>query len=582
MKQNIFSDKLDKPKQYSFLRALAISSVLVIAFNLFLLVPSLNDIKKRILSHQLEVAEKISLEFQQLLLNSSEEGIRNFSLELKEDENELVYVADDSGYVISHYLPFKIGHPLSDNIKLYRGSSQSKYIYKFFSYEDVLGQKLQAVAFLLEPTNFTIVVEEEYYEIWNSWYKFLATSLLALFSLLALIMFLARNTLKMFNFSRRLSEEKEQTSSIVSNLDTGIIEYDSDFRIILMNRKAEELLGISQSTALGKVINSDSIQEDSRLKPLVEVLYPALAQNIKKICIEDGKCKTMEMKLDNPRETELLIDTIPIHNQEKNVYRYLKVMRDISREKAIAKSKSEFISVAAHQLRTPLSAIKWVFKMLLDGDAGPVTNEQRTFLQKGYQSNEKIIELVGDMLDVARIEEGRFGFEFYYADILNIIEKAAESFQVKAMEKNIKLIIEKPDGRIKPIKVDPARIELILQNLVDNAVKYTPTGGSVTIKIEVIDGFLQIGVHDTGVGVPKEQQQKLFTKFFRGTNAMKVQTEGTGLGLFIARNIVSRHGGKIWVQTEEGKGSTFYFTLPIDDKLIPSSSVVTEEFMEGL
>lgn len=553
----------------------------MIGLNFLLLIPALNDIEQRILAHQLEVAEKISLEFQQLFSGGAEQDIRNFSTELKEEENELVYVADDSGRIISHYSLSKIGSLLPNDIKLRRGANPAKYVYKFFSLSDSGGQKMQAVALLIEPMNFTVVVEEDYGKTWSSWYRFLAISFIGIFAFVALILFLARNILKIFNLSRQLTEEKEQTASIVSNLEVGIIEYDTDFKILLINPKAQQFLGVSEADVLGKIISSDSMK-DSRLQSLTQALYPALASNVKKICIRDGECKTMELKLEAPFEVELQIETIPIHDQDKNIYRYLKVLRDVSRENAIAKSKSEFISVAAHQLRTPLSAIKWVFKMLLDGDAGSINNEQKMFLQKGYQSNERIIQLVTDMLDVARIEEGRFGFEFYYADVINIIKKAMEAFQVKAIEKNIKLTLESPPNPIKPIKVDPTRIELVLQNLIDNALKYTLSGGDVVVKVELVGSFVQISIKDSGVGIPDGQEKKLFTKFFRGTNAVKIQTEGTGLGLFITRNIILRHGGKIWAETKEGKGSTFYLTLPIDEKLIPPVGAVVDEFMEGL
>ena len=581
MSGNKFLNTATQLKRRSLLRTMAISSVLVIGLNFLLLIPALNDIEQRILAHQLEVAEKISLEFQQLFSDGAGQDIRNFSTELKEEENELVYVADDAGRVISHYSLSKIGSVLPDNIKLHRGVNSAKYVYKFFSLNDSGGEKMQAVALLIEPMNFTVVVEEDYGKTWSSWYRFLAVSLIGIFAFVALILFLVRNTLKIFNLSRQLTEEKEQTASIVSNLEVGIIEYDTDFKILLINPKAQQFLGVSEADVLGKIISSDSMK-DSRLQSLTQALYPALASNVKKICIRDGECKTMELKLESPFEVELQIETIPIHDKDKNIYRYLKVLRDVSRENAIAKSKSEFISVAAHQLRTPLSAIKWVFKMLLDGDAGSINNEQKMFLQKGYQSNERIIQLVTDMLDVARIEEGRFGFEFYYADVINIIKKAMEAFQVKAIEKNIKLILESPPNPIKPIKVDPTRIELALQNLIDNALKYTLSGGDIVVKVELIGSFIQISIKDSGVGIPDGHEKKLFTKFFRGTNAVKIQTEGTGLGLFITRNIILRHGGKIWAETKEGKGSTFYLTLPIDEKLIPPVGAVVDEFMEGL
>ena len=195
--------------------------------------------------------------------------------------------------------------------------------------------------------------------------------------------------------------------------------------------------------------------------------------------------------------------------------RYLKVLRDVSREQAIAKSKSEFISVAAHQLRTPLSAIKWVMKILLDQDAGPITPEQKDLLTKGYESNERMIELVTDMLDVARIEEGKFGFVFHHTNLDALIQKAMDAFIVKAKEKDITLVFEKPETTYS-LKLDAARIELVLQNFIDNALKYTPPGGTITIRVAATGRYVKISIKDTGIGVPKDQAVRLFTKFFAG------------------------------------------------------------------
>ena len=159
--KNKFLNTTIQSKRRSLLRTMAISSVLVIGLNFLLLIPALNDIEQRIFAHQLEVAEKISLEFQQLFADGTEQDIRDFSIELKEEENELVYVADDIGRIVSHYSPSKIGSMLSNNIQPFRLADSSKYAYKFFSHKDVGAQKFQAVSLLIEPINFTVVVARQ-------------------------------------------------------------------------------------------------------------------------------------------------------------------------------------------------------------------------------------------------------------------------------------------------------------------------------------------------------------------------------------------------------------------------------------
>jgi len=380
---------------------------------------------------------------------------------------------------------------------------------------------------------------------------------------------------------RKEKEDKDRLDAIVSNLDTGVVEYDTNFKILLLNKTAEEILGVTSKQAAGTVITTDDAVNKPELIPLVQVLYPMLSDSVAKGHGSLGKPHMIEMKLTQPREVYLQVVTIPLYDAQFKVSHYMKVLRDVSREQAIARSKSEFISVAAHQLRTPLSAVKWVFRLLLDEDEGPLTAEQRDLVQKGYDSNERMIELVNDMLDVARIEEGRFGFEFHFADLSELISHVVDTYAVAAQKGNTELVFER-HGLLPPIKLDTSRIQLVLQNLVDNALKYTPAGGKITLKAEPIPGFMQVSVTDNGIGIPKNQQNKMFTKFFRGDNALKLQTEGSGLGLFIIKNVIERHGGTIAFESEEKKGTTFRFTLPLDASAIRTGDKKTEEFVEGL
>ena len=274
--------------------------------------------------------------------------------------------------------------------------------------------------------------------------------------MLALV--LTRATLRAIDFSNQLIQEKGRTESVIENLETGIIEYSPDFLVTLVNPKAEQILGIKKEDVLGTVIHPDIIRKNPALTPLAQVLYPILAENVRKIRLQKGTPDIIEMKLARPAEIELQISTIPIHDERQEVVRYLKVLRDVSREQAIAKSKSEFISVAAHQLRTPLSAIKWVMKILLDQDAGPITPEQKDLLTKGYESNERMIELVTDMLDVARIEEGKFGFVFHHTNLDALIQKAMDAFIVKAKEKDITLVFENRKQRIAQTRCRAHRV----------------------------------------------------------------------------------------------------------------------------
>lgn len=237
---------------------------------------------------------------------------------------------------------------------------------------------------------------------------------------------------------------------------------------------------------------------------------------------------------------------------------------ELKRAKELDRIKTEFISMAAHQLRTPLSAVKWTIKMLIDGDIGSLTHEQKTFLTQGYISNERLISLVNDLLNVARIDEGRFGYKFALINLEDLIESVSRDFQHKIDEKRIHFTYSKSGISDPPrVKIDPSRLKMVIQNLLDNAIKYTLKEGKVTLSVKYSKVEVVVSFQDTGIGIPKNEQWRLFTKFFRSNNAIKAQTEGTGLGLFITKNIVEKHGGKIWFESKENKGTTFYFTIPI-------------------
>ena len=224
--------------------------------------------------------------------------------------------------------------------------------------------------------------------------------------------------------------------------------------------------------------------------------------------------------------------------------------------------KTEFVSIAAHQLRTPLSAIKWTLRMILDGDIGDITKEQRDLLEKTYKSNERMIVLINDLLNVTRIEEGKLLYKPVLSSLEILTQSVVKPLMSEAKKRDIKLKIVKPKEILPKVKVDAEKIQLAIQNLIENAIKYTPPHGTVTVSLKSDNGKVEFSVKDTGVGIPDDQQGRIFTKFFRGANVVRLDTEGTGLGLYTSKNIVEAHGGKIWFESEEKKGSVFYFTLP--------------------
>lgn len=237
-------------------------------------------------------------------------------------------------------------------------------------------------------------------------------------------------------------------------------------------------------------------------------------------------------------------------------------------------AKSEFLSVASHQLRTPLTAIKGYASMFLSGDFGKITDAQRQNLQIIYDSAHRLAVLVSDLLDLSRIESGRMEFEFKAVNLCKIVESVIDEVSPKAAERKLYVYFDNANRTCPDVRADQEKIRQVIINLIDNAIKYTLQGG-VTIRLmQTVEGQLQFSVTDTGIGVDPKEKDKLFEKFFRTQAANEVTREGTGLGIYVVKKIVAAHEGKIWFDSPGvNKGTTFYFTLPIPKGAIKAEKV---------
>lgn len=245
------------------------------------------------------------------------------------------------------------------------------------------------------------------------------------------------------------------------------------------------------------------------------------------------------------------------------IRRDLALSRANEQLQALDVAKSEFISIAAHQLRTPLSAIKWILHMLVHNEFKN-EGEALEFTQKAAQSTNRMIELVNDLLEVDHIQSGKDQFVFKMMDVKNLIESILLELQTIATKRNINLSADL--GGSVEISGDAMKLRELFQNLIENALKYSQENGNVKVSATVSDGFLKVSVKDSGIGIPEDQKFHIFSKFFRAANAMKVETVGSGLGLFIAKEVTERHGGKIWFESKVGEGTTFFVELPLPKK----------------
>jgi signal transduction histidine kinase len=248
---------------------------------------------------------------------------------------------------------------------------------------------------------------------------------------------------------------------------------------------------------------------------------------------------------------------------QKEVERQTKELREANiKLQQLDKAKSEFISIASHQLRTPLSVIKGYISMILEGLYGQINEEQRRHLDMVYLSNERLIKLIEALLTISRIESGRLEFNWQVVSLENIAESVVKELKPLADKKGLYLRYEKPEKPLPKVKVDSLKIRQVIMNLIDNAIHYTQKGGA-TVRLKARKNKVIFSIQDTGIGISEKEKATLFEKFSRGKGVSKIHTEGTGLGLYLAAKLVEAHKGKIWVESlGEGKGSTFFFELP--------------------
>ena len=360
------------------------------------------------------------------------------------------------------------------------------------------------------------------------------------------------NMLEDVNVAReKAEEEKNKTSAIITNFSDGLLVFDKENNLAFVNPQAENFLKVKEEKIIGKSI--PKLLKISFLQPLMKILG-------------EGIEKTFRKELEINENLILEVTTVPVIREKEKIGN-LVILHDVTREKLVDKMKTEFVSLAAHQLRTPLSVIKWTLKMFLDGDLGKLNKEQQDFLDSTYKSNEKMIALINDLLNITRIEEGRYLYNLVSADIEGLVDSIINSHREEIKKKRIKVTLRKPSKKIPKTLLDVEKIKIAIDNIFDNAIKYTLPGGEVTVYLKYDKKNIEVSIEDTGVGISEKQQGRLFTKFFRGSNVIRMETEGTGLGLFIAKNIIEAHGGKIWFKSKEKVGTTFYFSLPIREKI---------------
>lgn len=358
----------------------------------------------------------------------------------------------------------------------------------------------------------------------------------------------------------KVLEESDLAKAIVASMGEGLLVLDTHYNIKLINPAAEKLLETTAKEAVGQKWAEFG-------KAYIGDTPIPFEKRSAVVSMNKGTVKVTTITDDHYYQTRsgkkfpVVAITAPlIHNNK--LIGIVKVFRDASKEKDIDRMKTEFISLASHQLRTPLSAIKWFIELIFDSKTGSLTDEQKQYIKNISISTERMIDLVNSLLNISRIESGRIIVNPKPTDLLNLIREVVGELKKKIDNKKIKLVISSLH-QLQPINIDPKLVSHVYMNLLENSIKYTPENGEIHVFISKNDTDVLTQITDSGYGIPIMEQSKIFQKFYRGTNIVKYVTEGTGLGLYLAKAIIESSGGNIWFKSSENKGTSFWFSLPL-------------------
>ncbi|MCL5411863.1 MAG: ATP-binding protein [Patescibacteria group bacterium] len=354
-----------------------------------------------------------------------------------------------------------------------------------------------------------------------------------------------------------VAAERDKLTTTVNSINEAVLTLDLEGRVIMANPATWTLLGMEEKDVLNKKLSEFLIISENKEYLSVEKLTPLGAP--KKTVIQKNGLD-IYTKSEKKAYVNLTISTIKSGKQTG--LGAIVTLQDLSKEKELEEMKLDFVTIAAHELRTPLTSIKGYLSMLGESHQ-KFNNKEKMFLNRMIVSTDQLSALIENLLSVSRIERGEVTLNIKPVNWVENIKEVIENFKNQALERKINLVFINPQKPIPLIFVDKLRVNEVLSNLLANAVTYTNPGGTNKIWVESNDKEVISHISDTGQGIPKEALPHLFTKFFRVSRKLEQGSKGTGLGLYISKSIVEFHHGKIWVESELGKGSTFSFSLPL-------------------
>lgn len=356
------------------------------------------------------------------------------------------------------------------------------------------------------------------------------------------------------NAYKKAGSELQKFKLAVDNVADSIIITDPEGIILYANKASVEITGFM----LDDILNTKAGNLWGKLMPLET--YKTFWRTIKTLKQTYKGMFINRRKTGEKYDAEIIVS--PILDANAEVEFFVGIERDITKTKELDDLKDNFITLASHQMRTPLSAMKWYLEMLLNGDAGQLNAEQRNFVANVNLSNERMLHLISSLLVVAKASAGKLSVAPEITNIKTLITGILPGFELALREKSLHLETNYADT-LPRINVDPKLLKLALTNCLDNAINYTPANGKLTIDVTSDNKELTINITDTGLGIPEKDLDKVFNKFFRGANVITVETEGNGLGLYLVKTIIESSKGKVWLESVLGKGTKLYITLPL-------------------
>ncbi len=353
------------------------------------------------------------------------------------------------------------------------------------------------------------------------------------------------------------TEQKARAEALFYSIGDGAITTDEFGRITRINPVARRILGYNKADVLGEWFPQKIIMVDANDRAVNLIDRPiAKAFLTGRSIFQKGYYRRK-----TGQKVPVSISVSPILANGKPLGA-IEVFRDISFEEEVDRMKSEFISLASHQLRTPLSSIKTYSHMLQDGYMGEISGTQAKALQTIVEAADRMNELISTLLNITRMEGGAVAANARDLRIDLLVQEVAKELSVQATEKGVNLSVAVGGKHLKTIRSDRAILKEILTNLVSNSIKYTPSKGAIKIRVRLRADTVLVRVSDTGWGIPKYSQDQIFSKFFRAENIVKRETSGTGLGLYLVKGLVEAVNGRIWFESHEGKGTDFFLSLP--------------------